>query len=41
MNKLAYVNAEMQLIEFDAEDIIATSSNFDDVSTGPDDLPIL
>ena len=41
MNKSAYVNAEMQLVEFDTEDIIATSSDNDTISTGSNDLPIM
>lgn len=41
MNKETYLSADMQLIEFENVDIIATSGNMIQPSLGPDDTEIL
>lgn len=41
MNKETYVSADMQLIELDIVDIIATSGDVIKPSLGPDDTEIL
>lgn len=41
MSKRTYVEAELNVIQFEVEDVIATSGNPEAPSLGPDDTEIM